>query len=73
MIIYNEPYPGLDEAGNEVTCNRQVAVTREDAIKIERYVLKHLFEKRGSKEVATNSPPDHLLGEYIVIHWAEEK
>ena len=73
MIIYDEPAPGLDEAGNEVTCNRQVSVTNEDAIKIQRYTLAQLFTKRGSKEIVTNVPPDVLVEDYIVVHWAREE
>lgn len=72
MLVYDEPCPGLDEAGNEVTCNRQVHVTNEDAIKMQRYVFKLLLKKRGSVYTATSISPKHLLEEYVVVNWASE-
>jgi len=73
MIIYDQPVPGLDEHGNEVTCNQQVAVTREDAVKIQRYAFKQLLEQRGSEYGVAGITKQHLFEEYVTVHWAYEE
>lgn len=78
MIVYDQPVPGLDELGNEIICNQQVSVTREDAILIQRRAYKKLLEKRkeqhlikqGQKFCVYDIPAQMLLDEYTLVHWA---
>ena len=63
MIAYDEPVPGLDADGKEVTCNRQVVMSEEDAIAHQRYVAS----KHPKKRVLTD---EEHLADFIVVHWA---
>lgn len=77
MIVYDEPCPGLDEQGNEVTCNCQVSVTTEEAIKIQRWVVSKVLAKRGLHHIEVVNElmrihTNNLLKDYIAVHWAKE-
>lgn len=67
-IEYDQPCPGLDDSGNEVTCNQRVSMTTEDAIKTQRYIVKMSYRRKGKplKEMT----PAELLDEYMIVHWA---
>jgi hypothetical protein len=66
MLYHDEPCPGLDEHGNEVTCNRTICVTKADAIKIQRGVVAKRFP-------TTFLEPAKLLADYITVHWVIDK
>ena len=63
-LAYDIPVPGLNEYGHEVTCNQQIIITEEDAIKLSRYAQ---YQKLG---VVPSKTDKELLDDYIVIHWA---
>ena len=71
IISYDEPIPGLDERGNEVVCNRIVRVTKDDAINIQRYVVRETAKSRWLKEFnVLDMHPNNLLADYIAVHSA---
>lgn len=70
-ISYVEPVQGLDEFGEDVVCTRQVRVTEEDAIKIQRRTTRRLLHERGSLYSVLHIGATRLLQEYMLIHWAE--
>lgn len=80
MIIYEGPIPGLDANGNEVACNRQVSMTRTDIIKVQRWVFREALKKRGQEHLMSHGkkytlltiPEDHLLDEFMLLHWTHE-
>jgi hypothetical protein len=71
MISYDEPVPGFDERGNEVICNRTVSVTKEDAISIQRYVIREVAKSKWLEEFnVLDMHPNNLLADYVAIHCA---
>lgn len=56
-VIYDEPIAGIDIDGKEITCNRQIIMTVEDVISVQR--SKHNY----------NSEEDALM-DFIVVYWA---
>ena len=65
MIIYDEPWPGLSQDGKDVTCNKQIRVKTQDAIRIQRKAYQHCKNLQKLTD-------DELLDEFMVVHWAEE-
>lgn len=63
FISFDEPWPGLTDKGIEVTCNRQVTISAEQAIKVQR----HACSKHKKKKKLTD---DELLTEFMVVNWA---
>ena len=70
MLYYDEPWPGLDKDGNEVTCNRQIGVTEEDAIAFSRYIDRQHREKGYKGPILSEQ---QLLEEFIISNWAYHK
>jgi hypothetical protein len=63
--IYYEPVPGINEDGEEVTCDRGVTMTEESAINHQRWVDK---QYKGDRQLTDQQ----LLDEFIVVNWAEK-
>lgn len=55
---YQEPVPGTDKNGKEVTCTRTVYMSYDDIVKVERTVL------------ARAVPESRLVDEFVVTHRA---
>lgn len=65
---YDQPVPGLDEAGQEVTCNERVIISERDAIRSMRYVVS---VQRGF-DYAVGMSEKMLLKDFICVHWASQ-
>jgi hypothetical protein len=65
LVTYVDPYPGLDENMNEVTCTRATTFTVEDAVKIERKTHKEL------RPDLPNASDKELLMDFMIVHWAK--
>ena len=70
MIYYDQPAPGLDNDGNEVTCNQRVCMTREDVVKHQRWVMKQVGTSLGKR---IDLSPERLFDEYMIVNWAWEE
>lgn len=61
-IVWEEPVPGLNAEGVEVTCTQQVRMTKEDVI----CVMRHIFAKRK----IVNMNEELMVLEFMVVHYA---
>lgn len=65
-VEWDEPFPGLNADGQEVTVNQRISMTAEDAIK----AMRKVYQKHGK---GCRMSDEHLLNEFITVHWAEVK
>lgn len=64
-VKWLEPYPGIDIAGNNVTCLVEKRATIDECVNMMRYVAKGL-----GKDVNRLSTKE-LLDEFMIVHHAE--
>jgi len=67
MIVYHEPVPGYNIFGKPVICHREIRVTEDDAIRIQRQILWYRF----GKEIPLSD--EYLLADFLTLHWAQKK
>lgn len=67
-IFYQEPVPGMERDGKSVTCSQKIVVSKADAVRIQR---RTVFDK--APRFAMSMTDDQLLGDFVVVNWAEEE